>query len=62
MGPLAANTQLHEHHGYLGPRSSLGWFLVHGLSSKKGNEPLGPVERTQELYELATENLESVTS
>ena len=62
MGPLVASTQVHERHGYPGPRLSLGWFSVHGFSSKKGNEPLGPVEQTQELYGLATKNLESVTS
>ena len=53
MGLLVASTWAHEHYGHLGPRSSLGRFLVHGFSSKKGNEPLGPVERTQELYGLA---------
>ena len=62
MGPLAASTPAHEHRGHLVPHSSLGWFPVHGFSLKKGNEPLGPVERTRELYGLATENLESVTS
>ena len=62
MGPLAASTQAHERRGYLGPRSSLGQFPVHGFSSKKGNESLGPVERTRELYGLATENLELVTN
>ena len=62
MGPLAASTQVHERHGHSGPRSSLGRFLVHGFSLKKGNEPLGPAERTQELYGLAAKSLESVTS
>ena len=62
MGPLAASTWAHECHGHLGPRSGLGRFPVHGFSSKKGNEPLGPIEWTRELYGLATENLESVTS
>ena len=50
MGPLAASTQAHELRGHLGPRLSLGRFLVHGFFSKKGNEPVGPVEQTQELY------------
>jgi len=62
MGPLAVNNRAHEHHGHPGPCLSLGPFLVHGFSSKKGNEPLGPVEQTRELYGLTTENLESVTS
>ena len=62
MGPLAANTQEHEHRGHPGPHSSLGRFLVHGFPLKKGSEPLGPIERTQELYGLAAKNLESVTS
>ena len=62
MGPLAASIRVHERRGHLDPRSSLGRFLVHGFSSKKANEPLGPAERTRELYGLATENLESVTS
>ena len=62
MGPLAASTRAHERHGHPDPRLSLGRFPVHGFSSKKGNEPLGPVERTQELYGLTTENMESVTS
>ena len=62
MGPLAATTWAHERRGHLGPCSSLDRFLVHVFSSKKGNEPLGPVERTRELYGLATENLELVTS
>ena len=62
MGPLVASTRAHERRGHPGPCLSLGWFPVHGFSSKKGNEPLGLVERTQELYGLATENLESVTS
>ena len=62
MGPLAAITWAHERRGHSGPRSSLGRFPVHGFSLKKGNEPLGPVERTQELYGLATKNLESITS
>ena len=62
MGPLEASTQAHKRRGHPGPRSSLGWFPVHGFSLKKGNEPLGPVERTRELYGLATENLESITS
>ena len=62
MGPLAASTWAHERRGHPGPLSSLSWFPVHGFSLKKGNEPLGLVERTQELYGLATKNLESVTS
>ena len=62
MGPLAASTWVHEHRGHSGPRSSLGRFQVHGFSSKKSNEPSEPVERTRELYGLATQNLESVTS
>ena len=62
MGLLVASTQVHERCGHPDPRLSLGRFLVHGFFSKKGNEPLGPVERTRELYGLATENLESVTS
>ena len=62
MGPLAASTQADEDRKHPGSRLSLGRFLVHGFSSKKGNEPLGPAERTQELYGLAIENLESVTS
>ena len=62
MGPLAASTWAHERRGHLDPRSSLGRFPVHDFSSKKGNEPLGLVERTQELYGLATKNLELVTS
>ena len=62
MGPLAASTWVHERRGHLGPRSRLGRFPVNGFSLKKGNEPLGPVERTRELYGLATENLESITS
>ena len=62
MGPLVASTRAHERHGHLGPHLSLGRFPVHGFSSKKGNEPSGPVKQTQELYGLATENLESVTS
>ena len=62
MGPLVASTRAHKRRGHLGPRLSLGRFLVHGFSSKKGNEPLGPVEQTQELYGLAAKNLELVTS
>ena len=62
MDPLVASTRAHERHGHFGPRLSLGRFLVHGFSSKKGNEALGPVERTQELYGLATKNMELVTS
>ena len=62
MGLLAASTQAHERRGHPGPRSSLGWFPVHGFSSNKGNEPLGPAGRTQELYGLATKSLESVTN
>ena len=62
MGPLAASTQVHERRGHPDPRSSLGQFLVHGFSSKKGNEPLGPAERTQELYGLVAKSLKSVTS
>ena len=34
---------------------------VHGIFSKKGREPSGPVERTRELYGLTAENLELVT-
>ena len=62
MDPLAASTRAHERHGHPGLYLSLGRFPVHGFSSKKVNEPLGPVEQTRELYGLATENLESVTS
>ena len=62
MGPLAASTRAHERRRHPGPRSGFGRFPVHGFSMKKGNEPLGPVERTQELYGLAVKNLESVTS
>ena len=62
MDPLVASTRAHERHGHFGPRLSLGRFPVHGFSSKKGNEPLGLVERTRELYGLATENLELATS
>ena len=62
MGPLVASTWVHKRRGHLDLRSSLGWFLIHSFSSKKGNEPLGPVEQTQELSRLATKNLESVTS
>ena len=62
MDPLAAITQPHERCRHLGPRSSLGWFPVHGFFSKKGNEPLGPTERTQELYGLAAKSLKAVTS
>ena len=62
MGPLAASTQAHKRRRHPGPCSSLSRLPVHGFSSKKGDEPLGPVERAQELYGLAIENLESVTS
>ena len=62
MGPLAADTWAHERHGHPGPHLGLGQSTVHGFSSKKGNEPLGPVEWTRELYGLAIENLESVTN
>ena len=62
MGLLATNTQARKRHGHLDPCSSLGRSTVYGFSSEKGNEPLGPVERTQELYGLAAKNLESVTS
>ena len=62
MGPLVASTWAHERHGHPGPRSGLGRSTVHGFSLKKGNELLGLVERTQELYGLAAQNLESVTS
>ena len=62
MGPLAASTRVHECSGHLGPCLGLGWFPIHGFSSKKGNEPLGPAKRTQELYGLAAKSLESVTS
>ena len=62
MGPLAASTQAHERRGYLGPRSSLGQFPVHGFSSKKGNEPLRLAKQTQKLFGLAAKSLESVTS
>ena len=46
----------------MGPCKSLGQFLVYGFFSKKGNEPLGPAEQTQELYRLAAKSLELVTS
>ena len=62
MGPLAASTWVRERHGHPNPHLSLGWSTVHGFSSEKGNEPLGHVERTRELYGLATKNLESVTN
>ena len=62
MGQLVASTRAHKRHGHPDPHSSLGWWTVHGFSSKKGNEPLGPVEQTRELYGLATKNLDSVTS
>ena len=62
MDPLADSTRVHERYGHPGPRSSLGRLPVHGFSSKKGNEPLGLVKWTQELYGLVTENLELVTS
>ena len=62
MGPLAASTRAHERRRHLGPCLSLGWFTVHGFSSKKGSEPLGLVEWTQELYGLTAKNLESVTN
>ena len=62
MGPLAASTRAHERRGHSGPCLSLGLFPVHGFSSKKGNEPLGPAEWTQELYGLAAKSLELVTS
>ena len=62
MGPLVASTRAHERRGHPGPRLSLGWFQVQGFSSKKGNETLGPAERTEELYGLVTKSLESVTS
>ena len=62
MGPLASGTRVHERRGHPSPRSSLGRFLVHGFSSKKGDGPLGPVELTQELYGLVAKNLKSVTS
>ena len=61
-GPASTNTQAHERYGHPGPRSSPGQRAVHGFSSKKGSEPFGPVERAQELYGLATKNLESITS
>ena len=49
------------------PRASRPTFesrpdTIHGFSLKKGREPLGPVERTRELYGLTAENLGSVTS
>ena len=62
MGPLVASTQTHERRRHPGPCSSLGRFPVHGFSSKKGNEPLGSAERTQELYGLAAKSLKLVTS
>ena len=62
MGLLAASTWARERHGHPDPHSSLGQSTVHGFSSKKGNEPLGPVERARELYGLAIRNLELVTS
>ena len=62
MGPLAASTRAHERCGHPGPCLSLGQFPVHGFFSKKGNEPLGPAEQTQELYGLAAKSLELVTS
>ena len=62
MGLLAASTWALERHGHPDPRSSVGQCTVHGFSSKKGDEPLGPVEWTRELYGLAARNLESVTS
>ena len=60
MGPLAASTWVHECHGHPDPCSSLGQCTVHDFSLKKGNMPLGLVERTRELYGLAARNLESV--
>ena len=62
MGPLANSTRAHERRRHPGPCLSLGRFPVHGFSSKKGSEPLGPVERTYKLYGLAIKNLELVTS
>ena len=62
MDLLEANTQAHERYGHPSPCLSSSQHDVHGFSSKKGSEPLGPVEWTQELYGLATKNLESVTS
>ena len=62
MGPLVDSTQAYERRGHPDPRSSLGRFPVHGFSSMKGNEPLGPAERTQELYGLDAKSLESVTN
>jgi len=62
MGPLAVSTWVYERRRHLGPCLSLGRFTVHGFTSKKGSEPLGPVERTHELYGLVAKNLESVTS
>ena len=62
MGPLADSTWAHERRGHLGPCSSLGRFSVHVFFSKKGNEPLGLVERTRELYGMAEQSLELVTS
>ena len=62
MDLLEANTQAHERYGHPGPCSRPGQRVVHGFSSKKGSKPLGPVEWTQELYGLATKNLELVTS
>ena len=62
MGLLAASTQAHKSRGHPGPCSSLGRFSVHGFSMKKGNKPLGPVERTRELYGMAEQSLELVTS
>ena len=62
MGPLVASTWAHERRRHPGPCLSLDRFPVYGFSSKKGNEPLGPAEHTQELYGLATKTLELVTS
>ena len=62
MGPLVASTWVNERRKHPGPHLSLGQFLVHGFSSKKGNEPMGPAEWTQELYGLAGKSLELLTS
>jgi hypothetical protein len=46
MGQLAASTWARKHHGHPNPCSSLDWSMIFGFSLKKGNEPLGLVERT----------------
>ena len=44
MGLLAVGTWPHECHRHPDPHSALNRSMVHGLSSKKVNKPLGPVE------------------